>query len=475
MDKELQDAINEYERHLETGEPTFLSPQTLMDIEEYYENANRAYDAEEIMRYAERQYPDSEDVLIVKAYRFKARGQWSEATKIIDALPNQEHREVILFRLEGDIASGRSDEAISAFEAMQLPDDEEERNDWYLDMGELCLDYGYFDDAIRLLGRIPSTYGLYNRALELTGDAYYQLQEYDRSIDTFNKLTDLNPYDSVTWGQLAEIQQKAGRYEDSLTSCDYALAVDETNQRAMNLKLFATLTLGRFDEGLKLYHVFTRKMPDDYAIRMYVGEQYVSRGQYELALRPLEEALKLSPVDSPDRQRIISSLITAEAGTGNGERILPILLTQVITGREDFDVIMEGAEALLSRQFVGEAIRLLDYGLTNAAAVHPDYYPHALLRILRFLCTNNLYQEAMPLWKRMAATSDLDELYRHAYAYFALAMYIGQDKQLFEFNFLRAMKHCPMALLDLLGSKLHANDIDTLLTHAQEEMKKWKG
>ncbi len=474
MDKELQDAINEYERHLETGEPTFLSPQTLMDIEEYYENANRAYDAEEIMRYAERQYPDSEDVMIVKAYRLKSHGQWAEATKIIDALPDQTNREIKLFRLETEVAAGRCDKALTTLRQLMEPDDEESRNDWLLDMGELCLDYGYLDAALKLLDEIPPTYTLYHRALELTGDAYYQMKRYDKSIEAFNKLTDLNPYDSITWGQLAEIQQKAGKYEDSLTSCDYALAVDETNQRAMNLKIFATFTIGRFDDALKLYQAFVRKMPDDYAIHMYVGEQYTSARRYDLALPLLEEALKLCPVDSQDRQRIISSLIVAQAGTGNAERIRPLILTQLIMGSEGFDLLIDGADTLMGNHFVDEALPLIDYGLDYVRKTGPAFLSQAAVRTIELLSFFKFYDEAMPLWKRLAKEDGLDFRYRPAYAYLARAMFIAKDKELFDRCFLLALKECPTALVELFAQALgNVHDMESLLEYVNNAKMKW--
>lgn len=58
-----------------------------------------------------------------------------------------------------------------------------------------------------------------------------------------------------------------------MQSCDYALAIDENNQRAMSLKVFATFAIPDHTKGLKLCLEYMRKVPNDYSIRMYAGEQ----------------------------------------------------------------------------------------------------------------------------------------------------------------------------------------------------------
>lgn len=74
MNKYLKEAIEQYEQRIESGEPFYMDASVLMDIEEYYEKEGKNYEAERLMRFAEKLHPDSEDVLVVKAYRLKTRG-----------------------------------------------------------------------------------------------------------------------------------------------------------------------------------------------------------------------------------------------------------------------------------------------------------------------------------------------------------------------------------------------------------------
>ena len=67
MNKYLKEAIEQYEQKIESGEPFYMDASVLMDIEDYYEKEGKSYDAERLMRFAEKLHPDSEDVLVVKA------------------------------------------------------------------------------------------------------------------------------------------------------------------------------------------------------------------------------------------------------------------------------------------------------------------------------------------------------------------------------------------------------------------------
>ena len=88
MNKYLKEAIEQYEQKIESGEPFYMDASVLMDIEDYYEKEGKSYDAERLMRFAEKLHPDSEDVLVVKAYRLKLSGKWSEALSLIKSIPN---------------------------------------------------------------------------------------------------------------------------------------------------------------------------------------------------------------------------------------------------------------------------------------------------------------------------------------------------------------------------------------------------
>ena len=143
MNKYLKEAIEQYEQKIESGEPFYMDASVLMDIEDYYEKEGKSYDAERLMRFAEKLHPDSEDVLVVKAYRLKLSGKWSEALSLIKSIPNQLNRDVQLFYAEWDVASGRPQKADTRIASCLPAQITMEDYDWYLDFAEILLDYGF--------------------------------------------------------------------------------------------------------------------------------------------------------------------------------------------------------------------------------------------------------------------------------------------------------------------------------------------
>ena len=136
MNKYLKEAIEQYEQKIESGEPFYMDASVLMDIEDYYEKEGKSYDAERLMRFAEKLHPDSEDVLVVKAYRLKLSGKWSEALSLIKSIPNQLNRDVQLFYAEWDVASGRPQKAETRIASCLPAQITMEDYDWYLDFAE---------------------------------------------------------------------------------------------------------------------------------------------------------------------------------------------------------------------------------------------------------------------------------------------------------------------------------------------------
>lgn len=475
MDKYLKEALSEYERKIESGEPFYMDASILMDIEEYYEKNERPYDAERIMRFAEKLHPHDEEVKIVKAYRLKAIGKWSEALNIIRGLSNPDQRDAHLFIIEYEVASGRINEAEKRFrtclaQAVDMP--KEERDDWMIEMAEILLDYGFINRAIDTLRQVGQGQAAKHRLYELLGDAYYQLHDYGNSIKAFQELVDSSPYDSISWGQLADALQKANRLDDCLTACDYALAIDDSNTRAMNLKLFALWGLGRHDEAYSLYHSYAQKMPEDYAIKMYAGEQLNNRGKYIEALPVLQDALRLCMIENPDRNRIIQALAIAEMHTGNSGVVADLAELSVITGNTLIDSYLEVAESLTTNDPKLSVDNLLHKAFKSKDEHSEGQLPN-IIKIIRFLCTHNLYLQQRSLWEEIARKSYPDSC-ADVYAYITYAMYMIRNRLLFLINMNQAAQKCPQTLFEIMKETLQAKSLDDVLTNGRSTANGWQ-
>lgn len=457
MNKYLQEAISEYEQKIESGEPFYMEASTLMDIEETYEKAGRGFDAERLMRFAEKLHPDCEDVLIVKAYREKDRGHWQEALQIVQSINNQEGRNVQLFYAEKEVASGLLDQAEKRIEDCLPAVLTEESYDWYLDLGELFLDYGYQERALKYLSQIPQKYQFAERVNELMADAYFQLQDYDKSIEKANALIDLNPYNATSWAQLSDIQQKMGRYDECVQSCDYALAIDPQNTKAMSLKTFALFALKRTSEALSACQEYIKKTPNEYSMRMYAGEHLCSLEKYNESFPLLRDALRLCTLDSPDRMRILMDISYAYIGIGQYDKAEETLMSTCLLGNSANDMLLQLGNSYMEMGLLEQAFK------TYKKLLHlPKVEEKDLITLAQSLAQTNNIVNAVELWNDIAVKAENYANGTVLDAYLAWVMYQLREKDLMFQHLKKAFPNYVGVIVQLFGSLLNTYNIDEI-------------
>lgn len=467
MNKSLKEAIEEYERNIESGLPFYMEASVLMDIEEYYEKKGMQYEAERLMRFAEKLHPEDEDVLLVKAYRLKAQGKWDEALTAICEIGNTTSLEVKIFLAEWTTAEGLPAAAERSV-LRELPQDMAlEDYDWYLDLGEIFLDYGFSLRALRLLEQIPENYSQRRKVDELIAEVYYQLQNYKKSAEALNRLIDADPYDAIAWAQLADIQQKGGQYEDCIVSCDYALAIDENSQQAMTLKLYSTFALDKADEGLQLYEDFAKKMPNDYIIRMYTGEELLSQKQYTEARFILQEALRLCPLNSADRTRIVKSTVLAYACLKKPEQAEELLLSLTLTGEDPCNIYEYLSDIFMDCHLCSDAARMYE----NIVILKSEN-DYECMRIAELAYTRRCFAPAESLWDRLARIPYTGS-HTKAYAFIAYALREIKKAELYIACIQRAIFYCGQFLASIFKDVYGTTEPNEIREKAIAEASEW--
>lgn len=305
MDKYLQEAIETYERHVDSQPLFYMDAPTLLDIVDHYQKNGMAFEAERCLRFARRLHPDDPEVLATMAFLLKVNGKWTEARELIRHIPRDTCREAELIDLEWEIAQGFPDKASKRLQELkQSLGTGTDYWDWCLDLAEILMDYGYNERAKAMLLEVERSYPDYHRVAELLADAAQQLGQLDEAEAFTNLMLEADPYDAEQWAQLADIQQKGGRNEESLGSAEYALAINPQHRMGMSLKVYNTFALGRTEEALKLVKKFSPLMPDDMSMAMYAAEQLFNERRLDEALPYARKALANCPFNSPDRNRL---------------------------------------------------------------------------------------------------------------------------------------------------------------------------
>ena len=411
MDKHLKEAIETYERNIKSGELFYMDASTLVDIESYYEKQNMDYEAEQCLRFAKQLHPDDEEVLITEAYRLKMKGHCTEAYRIIKQLPNQQHSEVQLFYIEWNVTAGQVEKAMELYDKyMEIPCTEIDKNNFIFDMSEILVDYGYSRRAIRLLTQIPSSYPEYKRTLELLADAYYQTADYVKAEEVMQQMVDLNPYDAYSWAQLADVQQKVGLYDDALESCEYALAINPELQAARTLQVFVLFRLARTDEALKLIATYKNDAPDDYAMFMYAGGALFEKKQFDKAITYYDHAMAYCPVNSPDRQNVVTDLSLCRAVCGHLQEGLELYGTTAPTSSDILDFYQRVFALLVDSNRTKEAIDIVRIVLNIKKEQYLTYAD-----IYDVLNQHEWFHEAKDIWETLFEGPTPEEQYGRYY------------------------------------------------------------
>lgn len=358
-------SLSEYESIISKQSfPIWIDAEDMLDIIEYYERAHKEFEAEYAMRVALKMHPDNQQIKYHQACRLKIYGKWSEAFSIVRGLENQEDLDVLFFYAEKAL-SELKDELASQYIARIITiagttfDEPAKNDEVWLDIGNLCLDYGFSDLALEYYSKVAETSPEYIKTALSLAEVYFQKGDTTEAERIINKVLDLDPYNIEAWVLMADIAYESKNFDLCIEASDFALAINKEHQRALRFRTFAALEKKDYDTVLDIYKSYAKYYPDDYCIAISVGEIYIKRNQYKLGIDILAQANRCCPNDNPDKIRILTDIATAYSELGDMPKAHNILLGACSLGSKHSDVIL---------QTLSLAIEIKDYNYCDKLA-----------------------------------------------------------------------------------------------------------
>jgi len=163
------------------------------------------------------------------------------------------------------------------------------------------------ETALRLYEAIPQPWeetigekaadGFYKR-----GNVYFKLNDFEKSIASFDKAIELDPNDAVAYNNRGGTKRELGQYEQAIADFDKAIELNPNYAVAYLNRGYTKRKLERFDEALldfnKAIIDFSRTIelnPDDAVTYQYRGFAKIELKQYEQAIPDLDKAIELNP------------------------------------------------------------------------------------------------------------------------------------------------------------------------------------
>ena len=386
---DFQELLHSYEASVASGDTLFLDADDFVDIADYY-NYNDATDkAIEVVEQALELYPD--DVLLNV---FMAR------QALLDA--------------DYDTASEYAD---------RIGDkDSDEVNDFIKDVGNLYEDYNIGQKAYEWMLRMTDDNS--DDFKELMARALFGVGKYEEAGRLFNELLDNHPYSKSYWTALASAQFMSEDYRASVTSSEFAIAIDPEDPDGIDSKANALFKLGNYQESLRFYQRYADLVPDEPMNLLHQGTCLVNLGRNEEALKVMLRALDCLSDDSEEDQRL-KAYIYQELGfcysaLNKTDKALEMIDQTAELPCDHNDMLVVKGHILLEAQRVEEAQVFFAQAISRSDG-NPDVY----LRIITSLYDNRYVKASYRMLKKLLGTIAKD--YTYGYSYLALCCWdLGQ-------------------------------------------------
>ncbi len=327
--EELNELLKQYD-DLKTGRTRhFLDEEAFEKIIEFFDEKEDLQKALEAAEFGSEQYPFSSSLLIKKADILLSLRRYKDALKILEQAELFDSGDINLYILKTDVwlALDQQEKAVELLEKALHSFDGEERIELLFELADVYDDYEEFDkvfDCLKLiLDQDPNNEeALYKICFwtDFTGRSEESIRLHQTVIDNF-------PYNELAWFNLAAAYQGLKLYEKAIDAYQYAITIDEKFDYAYRNMGDAYIRLRKFKEAIEaLEKVLELSKPEDvifeaighcydrlhnYAqARFYyrkashmnaedskifykIACTYYNEGQWEAAIKQLDNALKI--------------------------------------------------------------------------------------------------------------------------------------------------------------------------------------
>lgn len=161
----------------------------------------------------------------------------------------------------------------------------------------------------------------------LLGDAMVLTGRADEGYKALQKAQEIDPKNLVMLGAFARYYGTRGRYNDSLSFAEQALAINGADPASWSGKGYSLLKLGRFIEAAQALETAVRLQPDFVNAWINLGETYLRGKQLGKAIATLEKTLTMAP-RAMDAQLYLVQSYAASSQYAKAQKRLDVLIAQ---------------------------------------------------------------------------------------------------------------------------------------------------
>ena len=403
--------LEQYEDSVKSGHPVYMDADDLADIADYYHYEGRLDDAAAAIELALQFNPDAIGPLLYKAREalslnnFRTARDYAERIRIID------QAEYLYLLGEILICEGKTEEADELFrkQFMELPPDEQ--MDYVYDVANLFAEYNDYNKSFEWMARSQGDDS--DDFKELMARTLFGIGKYEDSSKLFNELLDHNPYSKVYWNALASAQFMSEDYGASITSSEYAIAIDPNDAESILTKANGLYHLENFEEALSYFEKYSEKNNTDEFGYLHQGTCLINLGRFEEAISRLLIAEDLALPDSQYLPEIYQELAFAYSELKQPETALYYIDKTENLDCDHIDMEVIRGHILVANKRLREAEIVFKNVILESGNA-----PKTMLRVMVSLYDNRYVSASYKLFKKFF--NFVDDDWNEGYSYMAL-------------------------------------------------------
>ncbi|MBP5715172.1 MAG: tetratricopeptide repeat protein [Prevotella sp.] len=409
--EEFMEILQQYEDSVKSGHPIYMDADDLASIADYYHYHGRVEEADNVIDQALQYSPEAVAPLLYKAREALSENNFDKAREYAERIHPSDEVEYQYLKGEILICEGKVDEADDLFRQHYREVPPDELMDYVYDVANLFSDYDLHDKAFQWMARSRGDDS--DDFKELMAHTLFGLGKYKDSERIFTELIDHDPFSKKYWVALASAQFMSEDYGASVTSSEYAIAIDPSDPESILSKANGLLRLENYEEALNYFERYNDLIDDDEFGYLHQGTCLISLGRMDEAVERLRKAAEVA---SPDSQYLPD--IYQELAFVYNELKMPETAIYYINktkyldcNHNDMEVIR--GHILLANNRLDEAGEVFERALKNSGNA-----PKTMLRIIVSLYDNQRLNDTYRLFKKYFKY--VDDEWNEGYSYMAL-------------------------------------------------------
>lgn len=297
---EARHTVDRFEKMQRERARSYFDVHEFEDIIDYYLNTSRLKKASDAIKLGLSQHPGSSTIQHKEAQLLIDKGHIKQSLNLLKNLASVEASNYEVFITFGTALSiaGLTDEAIQKFDqALSLnPGDKDEVASL---IGFSLQDLEKYQEAVkyfRLSYKIDPTK---HSCLNEMAYCYERSGQLAKAASLYKKYLEKEPFSAMVWYNLSIVYSRMDKFEDALSSIDFAYAIDDSNPSVIYTKGDILASLQNFPEAIESYLEFLEIESDNIKGIISLADCYDNLGDLKKAENYYEEAKNLDP-DSPE-------------------------------------------------------------------------------------------------------------------------------------------------------------------------------